>query len=135
MMIHRVIALSCYLLGSSSSALQFSKTLSDNAVLQHPSVIWGTGSPGDTVTTTVYSENDKEGDIIGKAFDATVGDDGIWRAILDEEKIGMRNVGTSIVSSSSGEEDDVMLNNVLFGKVRRASKRAYKASLGSTVLQ
>ena len=62
---------------SAAAGFSFSNTLGDHAVLQAPITVWGVGTPGSTVTTTVSGGRGRH----PRASLPTtiVGADGIWR--------------------------------------------------------
>ena len=77
----------CGLLACSLAApFAFSNTLSNDAVLQQPVTIWGTGTPGATVTTAVAVTADEGARNVAGGpppLSAEVGADGIWRQAID----------------------------------------------------
>ena len=81
-----VVAALCLLSPCLAAPFAFSNTLSNDAVLQQPVTIWGTGTPGGVVTTTVtvalaiVDGHRKRG---SPPSLAKIGVDGIWRQAID----------------------------------------------------
>ena len=93
---------------SAGAPFQLSNTLGSHAVLQPPVVIWGLGTPGASVRTTV------SGSVLPIAAATTlVGADGIWRQPLSVVDQGL----APVVITSSSEGATVTISDVLVGRV------------------
>lgn len=103
------MAMSVLALVAAGVPFQLSNTLGSHAVLQPPVVIWGLGTPGASVTTTVSGSASPI-----PAATTTVGADGVWRQPLPSlVEQGL----ASVAIASSSEKATVTISDILVGKV------------------
>lgn len=106
-MMTRLLFLSAAFLTARASALPFQLSLSfgNSMVLRSAgSIVWGTGSPGTSVTATLDGV---------PLPTAQVGDDGVWRVSLDAHPAG----GPHEFTFSTPTGGELALHDVLFGDV------------------
>ena len=101
------------MVASAAATFRLSNTLGDSMILQRgtAAVVWGFGTPGIKVTTTLPGKGAG-----GHAFiaTATVGADGSWRQSLPPQEA---STTPSTISFSSSDGGTATLRDVLFGDI------------------
>jgi len=93
----------------------FSATLGNRMVLQHPAVVWGTGTPGTSVTTTVTPSAATKMLALAPPLMTTVDATGLWRQPLPNSgDSGFAEFNITSITAGVGAK---VLTGVLFGRV------------------